>query len=300
MHLKVFLLRQNTMPPSKNAENARRKAAQIRIAAAFRGHLARRPINATTLNAIPGRRRVQLGAHAHDASSIAELVRRGNWRDPLTRTPLTNAQAAAVWRLHVRNEAAEARREGRHYVAPPMPQRPAVGAINSHRLGNIYQWYHGGNGSYHHPHMAAMAAVAAVATRGPAFPWPNSQATGAMSSRRQDQTAAKSAAKRGWTAILRSEPSWLWTFNPQLPGRSEWRGQRFRLTRFIHDNQETSWKFTDNGRNIALFAVVSGSDRVWVIMEPQLQDDWEQWKQDMQQYLTTSLRHARARVQARR
>ena len=123
--------------------NKKKNAAQTRIAAAFRAHLARRAVNSTTLNVIPGRRRVQLGAHAHDASSIAELMRRNNWRDPLTRTPLTNAQAAEVWRLHVRNEAAEARRQGRQYVAPPMPQRPAgAGGLGTGRQGEIWRWYH--------------------------------------------------------------------------------------------------------------------------------------------------------------
>ena len=125
------------MPPA-----TRRRTAQTRIAAAFRGHLARRAVNSTTLNVIPGRRRVQLGAHAHDASSIAELMRRGNWRDPLTRTPLTNTQAAEAWRMHTRNEAAEARRAGGVYLELPMPQRPN-GNIGGARQREIAQWYHG-------------------------------------------------------------------------------------------------------------------------------------------------------------
>ena len=127
------------MPPA-----TRRQTAQTRIAAAFRGHLARRAVNSTTLNVIPGRRRVQLGAHAHDASSIAELMRRGNWRDPLTRMPLTNAQAAAAWRMHTRNEAAEARRAREVYLGLPMPQRPH-GNIGGARQREIAQWYHGGH-----------------------------------------------------------------------------------------------------------------------------------------------------------
>ena len=128
-----------------NTENAKKKAAQIRIAAAFRAHLARRPTNSTTLNAIPARRRVMIGAHAHNASSIAELMQRGNWRDPLTRALLTNAQAAEAWRLHVRNQRGEARGAGRPYAAPSMPQRPAgASGIDSTRQGEILQWYYAG------------------------------------------------------------------------------------------------------------------------------------------------------------
>lgn len=122
-----------------------RAAAQTRIARAFRAHLARRPTDVTTLNAIPGRRRVQIGAQAHNASSIAELMHRGNWRDPLTRAHLTDAQAGNAWRLHTRNQAAEARRAGRSYAAPPMPQRPSANTgISNRRTREIEGWVFGG------------------------------------------------------------------------------------------------------------------------------------------------------------
>lgn len=141
-----------------NTRDQRRRAAAKKIAAAFRAHLARRGNNVTTLNAIPGRRRVRIGTQNHDASSIAELMRRGNWRDPLTRRPLTNAQAAQAWMMHTRNRAAEARREGRQYAAQAMPHRPAgTEGIAQGRRDEIINWFFTNNAPRaHHAPLQSM------------------------------------------------------------------------------------------------------------------------------------------------
>lgn len=267
--------RSSPSAPGRSSPSLGPNAAQTRIAAAFRGHLARRPTNLVTLNAIPGRRRVQIGTKPHDASSIAELMRRGNWRDPHTREALTNAQAEAAWRLHVRNAGAEARRSGRHYSAPAMPQRPSAGAVNSHRVGNIMQWYYGGNGTYSPPPTAAVAG-----TYNPAMAAVAAEIARDAANTRREQTAAKTALKRAWTAILQ---------NPGGAGGT-WRGQRFSLTRFQHNNRETSWKFNDAGREIALVQTIRDSVRVTPAPE---RYGWGEWAREMEQHLTGSFRFHR-------
>jgi hypothetical protein len=196
------------MPP---ANNRRRANAATRIATAFRAYLARRPTNTTTLDGIPARRRVQIGAHPHDASSIAELMHRENWRDPLTRAPLTDAQAAAAWRMHTRNQAGEARRAGRQYTAPAMPQRPRGGNIGAARQSEIRQWYHSfGNGTV--PNAAATAAARRQV---------NAEVRAIRLRERRDGTAAIDALRRGFAAVL------------QTPGRrGSWTGRSYKLTYF--------------------------------------------------------------------
>ena len=265
--LGLFTRRRRSPAPSQNA-------AQTRIASSFRGYLARRPTNSTTLNAIPGRRRVHIGQHAHDANSIAELMRRENWRDPLTRTPLTNAQAAQAWRLHTRNRAAEARREGRQYAAPPMPQRPHA-SLGGARQSEIAQWYHGnapGTGLSAAQQRQLNAAVMALRDRV-----------------RRDKIAAKSALKRAWIAIL------------QTPGREGyWQGRNFFMQHVPQHLLGTlpqglttlvprpyNYVFEKNNQIIAFIAATNNSAEV---RTPQGSLLGLRWSDEMSRMLTRMLR----------
>ena len=235
------------------AGDRRRANAATRIARAFRAHLARRPTNTTTLNAVPARRRLQLGTQAHDASSIAELMRRNNWRDPLTRTPLTNAQAAAAWNMHIRNEAAEARRAGRQYAAPPMPHRPAgATGLGSARQGEIWQWYHsGGGGGGQHQVM-------------PPAP-------------RASQVAAKSALMRGWKAVLRSGPRWM-------EEGGEWTGRDYNLRINQNNPVRVEWKFSGPSGLIALITLSDSVNHLTIVRSSN--PSWAAWARDMSDALS--------------
>lgn len=112
--------------PSPSKRNAIKKAhARAVLGRSVRAWRAGWPENAITQEGIPPSRRVTVGTHVYDANSIAELMRIGDWRNPQSRTRITDAEAAAAWTVHTRSMAARARQAGRPYAAPPMPARPS-------------------------------------------------------------------------------------------------------------------------------------------------------------------------------
>lgn len=85
-------------------------------------------INFLTRSPIPPKHRIVIDKQPFDVTSLASLIRAGNWRNPLSRVVFTREQANKIWRMNA---------DVRGVTPTPLPPHPGADGMSSARRTNL-------------------------------------------------------------------------------------------------------------------------------------------------------------------